>query len=77
MVDKEGYAIVRGFKWGEWVLYGGVVIFSNHRNQRTYSQDVLVAELSKTTVQQLLECAPHWTNSVTTLCTSRRGNPLS
>lgn len=31
-VEKEGYAIVGGFKRGEWIFYGGVAIFSLHIN---------------------------------------------
>ena len=56
-MDKEGFAIVSTFQRLEYLLWGGVKIYCDHRNMAyIFSPGALVEKLSKATAQRLL----HW-----------------
>ena len=53
-VDKEGYAIVSTFRRLEYLLWGGVHIFTDHRNLAyIFNPEACVSSVSKTAAQRL------------------------
>ena len=70
-VDKEGFAIVSTLQRLEYLMWGGVHIYCDHRNMAyTSAEEALLPDLSKATTQRRCTGGRTWGNSTIRSCTS-------